>query len=111
MSSESAFTIAVVTSFDPVAVSLQEFELGPGQAADDLFNEASAPKGRDYPFDLIEADYLIDDAGQERTTGWQWTGQSWGAVVQRRTDPAGDPRYHPEKLPPLKAWEQGGYDE
>jgi len=105
----TGFSVALVTFFSPVQVSVQHLvmDLDP----EDFFKPEQAPRGREYPFDLNEAGNAIADTGYEPTSGWQWTGDYWGCVVQPATDPADDPRYHPEKLPPLRAWEQGGYDE
>lgn len=85
------FTVALVTSCEPLQVTYQEFSLGTEFGPDDVFDQQNAPKGSDYPFDLIAADYAIDDAGYEATTGWQWTGSLWGAVVQRKEEGCGAP--------------------
>jgi hypothetical protein len=79
------FTIVVVTRYDPVEISLQHLglDIDPAEA----FHPESAPGGRDYPFDLNRADDLIHDAGYEATSGWEWTGRAWGAVVQPKTEP------------------------
>lgn len=45
MDGGSSFTIALVTSYDPVAVTFQEFELGPDKGPDDVFDDAHAPGG------------------------------------------------------------------
>jgi hypothetical protein len=106
---EAGFTVAVVTSHSPVEVSVQHLALDIDPY--DFFKPEQAPRVRDYPFDLNEADSAISVAGYEPTSGWQWTGTHWGCVVQPATDPAEDPRCHPERLPKPRAWEQGGYEE
>jgi hypothetical protein len=108
MTSPDAFTIAIVTSFDPVAVSLQEFDLGPDAGPDNVFDDVHAPKAREYPFDLNEADHALDGLGYERTAGWRWAGTGWGAVVQPMTGYIG----RDEDLAGRDArpWEQGGYE-
>ena len=88
MSSESAFTVAVVTSDSPVELSFQEFDLGPEGNPDDAFDTAHTPRTLEYPFDPDEADQVLHAAGYELCTGWQWAGTGWGAVVQPKAAPA-----------------------
>jgi len=102
------FSVAVVTGFSPVEISIQHLVLDIDP--DDFFTTDNMPRGRDYGFDAVDVGYAIEDAGYEPTSDLQWTGTHWAYVVQPKTDPAGDPRYHPGKLPPLRAWEQGGYE-
>jgi hypothetical protein len=77
---EAAFTVARVTQADPVAVEFTGYQ-GDVQPWE-LFDEARSP--RHYGFDALEAERLVSDAGYQPTTGWTWTGDSWGQVVQRR---------------------------
>lgn len=108
MSTSSAFTIAIVTSAVPLQVSFQGFDLGPDSGPDVMFDDEHAPRAREYPFDLINADDLLDDNGYERTTGWRWTGTCWGAVVQPRTDYYGSDAELAQRE--TRPWEQGGYE-
>lgn len=110
MDGGTSFTIALVTSYNPVAVTFQDFDLGPDSGPDALFDDAHAPRGREYPFDLTEADHQVHVAGYEMTASWRWagTGRGWAAVVQPQTDYFG----HDEDLArrETKPWEQGGYE-
>lgn len=81
---EGSFTVALVTGLDPVQVTFQEFSLGPEFIPDDVFDQAYAPRILEYPFSPDDAVQAVLDAGYERTTGWQWTGTHWGAVVQSK---------------------------
>jgi hypothetical protein len=105
----TGFTVAVVTGHSPVEVSIQHFVLDIDP--DDFFTTEGMPRGRGYGFDAVKVQYAVEDAGYEPTSCLQWTGTHWAYVVQPKTNPADDPRWHPEKLPPLRAWEQGGYEE
>lgn len=110
MDSGTAFTIAVITSYDPLAFAFQEFDLGPDTGPDDVFDDEHAPQVREYPFDLNGADDILGDAGYERTTGWRWAGRGrgWGAVVQQETGYYGSDAALAQRE--TRPWEQGGYE-
>jgi hypothetical protein len=78
------FTVAVVTSHNPVEVSIQHLVLDIDP--DDFFTTKDMPRLLEYPFDPTEAGCAIDDAGYEPTTGFQWTGTHWAAVIIPRDE-------------------------
>ena len=81
---EAGFTVAVVTSDNPVEVSIQHLVLDIDPY--DFFTTDNMPRGRDYPFDLVMFECVIADAGYTLTTGLQWTGTHWAAVVIPRDE-------------------------
>jgi hypothetical protein len=75
-------TVALVVHERPVVVVAFMSYLPPWEPDDVFAGRHAAPRA--YGFDADEAEVQVLDAGFEMTTGWQWTGSAWGAVIRQR---------------------------
>jgi len=76
---DRGFWLAVVGQGEPETVVRFEHH-SDGHDPDDYLDLGHAPKEK--KFDETAAGAQVADNGYEMTTGWQWAGSEWVAVVQ-----------------------------
>jgi hypothetical protein len=77
---DGGFTIAVVRPDDPFGTRVDFTRYGADAVPDDLLDLRHTPGTRE--FDVDEAERQVRERGYKMTTGWQWAGTDWIAVVQ-----------------------------